>query len=97
LDGLPGSLGEKIAHRYLDHRSLAAEIATDRKYMDFDFRRIETYISGETIGRCKRRFVRRPNFHLIAGIYAHGAGMGLDVGVKAERRPKSMLENARGI
>ena len=82
-DRFVGFLSEKIADRRLGDRSLAAEIAADRKDMNFDFRFVETEIAGKPSAQCEWRFVRRPDFNAAVVMNLDGALVRLDVTVES--------------
>ena len=92
---LAAFLGQDIADRRFDYGSLAAEIAADWENVNLDFRRIEAEIAGEAVTQGKGRFIRGPDFHLAVVMNLYRAGMGFDVAMKSERRPKRVLENPR--
>ena len=90
-------LGQEVAHRRVDHGSLAAEVAAHRKDVDVDLLGLDAEVLGEPVLERERPLVGGPHLYVAGSVHRHGAGVGLQVAVVGQLRGEGALEHPVGI
>ena len=90
-------LGQEVAHRRVDHGSLAAEVSAHREDVDVDLLGFDAEVLGEPVLERERPLVGGPHLDVARIVHRHGAGVGLQVAVVRQLRGVGALEHPVGV